>query len=266
MSTTVTIDDKEIKNHRQAVRDIREKCHGFDQWGCVEALLYMVTGDTIVERVCLWVFPNANERYLTSTSDENGGVDAYYILGRLEGKSSFDKISQGVCRNHAGTFSPFSSTTGASLGVDPTMGNVLRIISIEKDGDPLQSPEDASPFLSNARHIREVVREQAGKSEPLSESETLYATFAVLRTSEYINAREKMEEDDCSSEEWVMPLRCWWWWKKSLLKAERPFRCLHPIHDFYEEVQYPPPCGWMSSESSLISVGVLRAPMFLRTK
>jgi hypothetical protein len=155
MSTTVTtIDDEEIKNHRQAIREIREKCHGFDQWGCVEALLYVVVGETIIERVSLWVFPNANERYLTSRSDENGGVDAYYILVRLEGESSFDKISLGVCRNHAGNFSPFSSTTGA-----PTMGNVLRIISIEKDGDPLQSPVDAIPSLSNARHIREVVRQ-----------------------------------------------------------------------------------------------------------
>ena len=208
MSTTATtIDDKEIKNHRQAVREMRERCQGFDQWVCVEALLYVADGDAIVERVCLWVFPNANERYLTSTSDENGGVDAYYILLRLEGKSSFDKVSLGVCRNYAGTFSPFSSTIGAPLDVDPTMGNVLRIISIENDGDPLQSPEDASPSLSNARHIREVVREQAGKSEPLSESKTLHATFGVLRTSEYINAKEKMEGDDCSSEEWADALK-----------------------------------------------------------
>ena len=204
MSTTVTtIDDEEIKNHRQAIREIREKCHGFDQWGCVEALLYVVDGDRIVVRVCLWVFPNANERYLTSTSDENGGVDAYYIRVRFEGKSSFDKISLGVCRNHAGTFSEFSSTTGAPLDVDPTIGNVVRIISIEKDGYPLHSPVDAIPSLSNAHHIREVLRQQAEKWYPCSGSETLHTTFRVLRTSEYINARKKMEEDDCSSEEWV---------------------------------------------------------------
>ncbi len=48
-------------------------------------------------------------------------------------------------------------------------------------------------------------------------------------------------------------LRVWWTWKKSLLTAERPFRCLYPIYDFYEQVQYPPPCRWMTSESSLIS-------------
>jgi hypothetical protein len=83
------------------------------------------------------------------------------------------------------------------------MGKVLRIISIEKDGDPLQSPVDAIPSFSNARRIRGVLLQEAEKWSPVSGSEMLHTTFTVLRTSEYINARKKMEEDDCSSEEWV---------------------------------------------------------------
>lgn len=216
MSTTVTIkiddkeitiDDQEIKNHRQAVKEIRERCQGFDTWVCAEALLYVNDGDKVVERFCLWVFPNENERYLVSTSYENGGVDEYYILVRLEGKSSLDKISLGVCRTHAGVFSQSSLTPGAPLDVDPTMGHVLRIISIEKDGYPLQRPEDANPSLLNARHIREVVRKYVGKSDTLSASQTLHSKFGVLRTLDYIHAREKMEEDDNTPEEWEAALR-----------------------------------------------------------
>jgi hypothetical protein len=205
----VTLDEsQEIINHRKAVKEIRERCHGFDAWLCAEALLYVIDGDSIVERFGLWIFPNANERYLISTSDDNGGVDEYYILVRLEGKSSLDKLSLGVCRTHAaGIFTLPSSTPGAPLDVDPTMGHVIRIISIEKDGDPLQSPEDASPTLSNARHIREVVRKQAGKSDTISASETPHSKFGVLRTLEYMNAMEKMGEDDCSQEEWEAGLK-----------------------------------------------------------
>lgn len=200
-------DDQEIKNHRQVVKEIRERCQGFEAWVCCEALLYVQDGDKIVDRFCLWVFPNANERYLISTNHEDGGVDEYYILVRLEGKSCLDKISLGVCRSHSGVFTPSSTTSGAPLDVDPVMGHVVRILSIEKDGDPPQSPEDASPSLSNARHIREVVRKQGGKSDTLSASETLHSKCGVLRTTEYIRAKETMDEDDCSPEEWEAALR-----------------------------------------------------------
>ena len=194
-------DDQEIKFHRQAVEEIHKRCKGFDSWVCAEALLYVVDGDKIVERLGLWVVPSANERFLISTSYENGGVDEYYILVRLQGKNCLDKLSLGVCRTHSGKFSPSFQTPGAPLDVDPTMGHVIRIISIERDGAPLHRPEDADPTLSNARHIRDVVRKAGKPADLISASSTLHNKFGTLRTREYMRAKEMLAED-CSPEEW----------------------------------------------------------------
>ena len=87
------------------------------------------------------------------------------------------------------------------------MGHVLRIISLEKDGDPHQAPNDTNPSLASARHIREVVRKQHGKHESIGASETLHATCGVLRTKEYIRAMEIMAEDDCSPEDFEEALK-----------------------------------------------------------
>jgi hypothetical protein len=182
-----------------------------DPWVCAEALLYLLDGHEIVERYGLWIFPSPNERFLISTS---GDVDEYYILVRLEGKNCLDKISLGVCKTlsrytsttssmaFVTAYSPSSLTPGAPLDLDPTQGHVLRIISIERDGEQLHSPEDASPSLQNARHIREVIRKQAGKCDvALSPSETLHHKFGVLRTEAYVHAKEMLESDDCGEEE-----------------------------------------------------------------
>lgn len=193
--------DEESRNHREAVREYRKRCQGMDPWVCAEALLYLLDGHKIVERYCLWIFPSPNERFLISTS---GDVDEYYILVRLEGKKCLDKISLGVCKTGPDKTRccPSPLTPGAPLDLDPTQGHVLRIISIERDGEQLHSPEDASPFLQNARHIREVIRKQAGKCDVvLSASETLHHKFGVLRTEAYVQAKEMLETDDCGEEE-----------------------------------------------------------------
>ena len=188
--------DEEPRNHREAVREYRKRCQGMDPWVCAEALLYLLDGHEIVHRHCLWIFPSPNERFLISTS---GDVDEHYILVRLEGKKCLDKISLGVCKTGPDKTRccPSLLTPGAPLDLDPEQGHVLRIISIEHDGEQLYSPEDASPFLGNARHIREVIRKQAGKCDvPL-----MHHKFGVLRTEAYVHAKEMLETDDCGAEE-----------------------------------------------------------------
>ena len=71
-TTPPTDQDQEVKNHRLVLKQIRERCQGFENWVSCEALLYMQDGDKIVEHFCLWVFPNANDRYLVSTNLEDG--------------------------------------------------------------------------------------------------------------------------------------------------------------------------------------------------
>lgn len=170
---------------------------------CAEALLYIWHGDKLVERHGLWLFPGAQERFLVASHE---GVDEFYILVRFEGKACLDKISLGVCKKADGTFGPSSLTEGAPSVLEPTEGHVVRIVSIEQDGEPLQHPEDASPFLLNARHIHEVIRKQAGKRDTMSSFETLHAKFGVLRTLEYMEAKKAMESDDCGSAEWETAL------------------------------------------------------------
>jgi len=191
--------DEETRNHRHAVREYIKRCQG-DPWVCAEALLYLLDGHEIVHRHCLWIFPSPNARFLSSTS--GSAVTEYYILVRLEGKNCLDKISLGVCKTLGDNkCSPSRLTPGAPLDLDPTQGHVLRILSIERDGEQLRSPEDASPSLQNARHIREVIRKQAGKCDDLSPSETLHHKFGVLRTEAYVHAKELLETDDCETEE-----------------------------------------------------------------
>jgi hypothetical protein len=199
--------DEETRNHRKAVREYQKHCQGMVPWVCAEALLYLLDGPKIVERYCLWIFPSPNERYLISSSEDES-VDEYYILVRLEGKDCLDKISLGVCKTGPDKTRccPSFLTPGAPLDLDPTEGQVLRIISIERDGEQLHSPEDASPFLQNARHIREVIQKQAGKCYGLSPSGTVHHKFGVLRTEAYVHAKEMLKTDDCGAEEFEAAL------------------------------------------------------------
>lgn len=193
--------EEETKHHRDAIRDYRQKCDGMDPWVAVEALLYLSDGDKIVERYALWLFPSEHERFLIASSSE--GVDEYYIVVRLEGKNCLDKISLGVCTHNHHQYTASASTLHAPLELDPTEGHVVRIVSIERDGEPLQRPEDASPFLQNARHIREVIRKHAGKCDSISTSETLHYKFGVLRTSDYLKAKDMIaSSEDCDDDEW----------------------------------------------------------------
>lgn len=174
-----------------------------DPWVCAETLLYLSDGDRLVERYALWLFPRDSERFLVASNGQ--GVDEFYILVRLEGKATLDKLSLGVCKSAPGTFLPSYASHEAPSGLDPTEGHVVRIVSIEQDGEPLQNPEDASPYLQNARHIREVIRKHAGKCEATSGMQ--HRQFTVLRTTDYLQAKETMESDNCGPDEWEAALR-----------------------------------------------------------
>jgi hypothetical protein len=196
-----TID--EVKNHRQAIQEYRDTCDVTRPWVSAVAVLYLAHGDKIMERHALWIFPNANERYLiasSSPSHDGNHVEEYYILVRFEGKNSLDKLSLGICKSGNNEYTASSSTEDAPLELDPTEGHVIRILSVERDGEPLQQPEHASPLLQNAKHLREVVRKHAGKIAQVSE--TLHYKFGVLRTTEYLEAKDMLQSDDCGPEEW----------------------------------------------------------------
>lgn len=199
---------EEASNHREAIREYRQRCGGADPWVCAEALIYLSEGNRIIERYALWLFPSDSERCLVASNDK--GVDEFYVLVRLEGKARLDKLSLGVCKSpgtaRATEFAPSHATQGAPVEVDPTEGHVVRIVSIEHDGEPLQHPEDASPYLPNAKHIREVIRKHAGKCESVSTMAMLHTKFGVLRTQSYLAAKATMDSDDCGPEEWKRAL------------------------------------------------------------
>jgi hypothetical protein len=198
-------DEAEGLRHRQAIQEYRDRCDTSSAWVCAEALLYICDGDRIVERYALWLFPSEADRFLVSTCttrDDHRRVQEFYVLVRLEGRACLSKISLGVCQTGPESFQSASATPGAPLEVDPTAGHVLRIVSIEKDGEPLHHPEDASPYLQNAKHIREVIRKHAAKCDHLSSSETLHYRFNVLRTRAYLDAKEAIEREDCDSDTW----------------------------------------------------------------
>lgn len=195
---------EEPANHRKAIAEYRERCRGADPWVSAEALLYLSDGDRMVERYALWLFPSESERFLVASNGE--GLDEFYVLVRLEGKASLDKLSLGVCKSASGGFLPSFSSHEPPTGLDPTEGHVVRIVSIEHDGDPLQHPEDASPYLQNARHIREVIRKHAGKCNA-TPGMMRQQHFKVLRTTEYLTAKETMESDNCGPDEWDAALR-----------------------------------------------------------
>lgn len=209
--------EKEAANHRKAIAEYRARCKGADPWSCAEALLYLVDGPRVVEKYALWLFPSDSERYLVSSNDD--GVEEFYVLVRLEGKASLDKLSLGVSRDKAGAF---HHAHGKLSDIDPTEGQVVRIVSIEEDGQALPSPDDASPRLDRARHIREVIRKHAGKCEAGADA----SRFRVLRTQAYLTARRAIEAADCGPEEWDRALQALespdaFPWKLSNLVAEK---------------------------------------------
>lgn len=196
--------EKEADNHRNALAEYRERCKGIDPWSCAEALVYLVDGDRLVEKYALWLFPSDSERFLVSSNDD--GVQEFYVLVRLEGKNCLDKLSLGVCRD---TAQQFHHAYGTLSEIDPTEGHVVRIVSIEEDAQPLSSPEDASPYLQHAKHIREVIRKHAGKCEAGGSASS---TFRVLRTQKYLAAKDAIESEDCCPEKW----------KEALFEIENP--------------------------------------------
>ena len=186
---------EEADNHRKALAEFGERCQGLDPWKCAEALLYVVDGDRLVEKYALWLFPSDSERFLIDK-------DEFYILVRLEGKDCLDKLSLGVSRNKDGVL---CHADKKEEGVDPTYGQVVRIVSIENDAEPLRNVEDAGPFLHHAKHIRECIRKQAGKcGDSFSVSST---SFRVLRTKTYLDAKDRLEQGDLGPEEWTKALQ-----------------------------------------------------------
>lgn len=196
----------EVKNHRQAIQEYRNTCDVTRPWVATEAVLYLAHDDKIIPRNALWLFPNPNERYLIASSNESPDVvEEYYILVRFEGKNSLDKISLGICKVGNHDYTTSSATEYAPLELDPTEGHVIRILSVERDGEPLQEPEHASPLLQNAKHLHEVVRKNAGKISHVSE--TLHYKFGVLRTTEYLEAKDMLQSDNCGTDEWYASLK-----------------------------------------------------------
>ena len=209
VETQLACDEAESLRHREAVREYKDRCQGAGStpWVTAEALLYLADGDRIVERYALWLFPSETERFLTSTSTSpSSSVHEFFVLVRFEGRGTLTKLSLGVCQTGRHAFQAAHATQDAPLEVDPTAGQVLRIVSIERDGEQLQHPEDASPFLHGARHIREVIRKHAAKCDHISSSDTLHRRFAVLRTQAYLDAREALKQEDCDGDTWATNL------------------------------------------------------------
>ncbi len=244
--------EEEAANHRKALAEYRSRCKGVDPWMCAEALLYLVDGPRIVEKYALWLFPSDSERFLMSSDDD--GVEEFYVLVRLEGKASLDKLSLGVSRDEAGTF---RHAHGKVSDIDPTEGQVVRIVSIEEDGHPLQSPEDASPLLERARHIREVIRKHAGKCEAACAGTS---TFKVLRKQQYLAAKQAIETAESGADEWNEALQelespdAFPWRLSNLVAASgnmdklheagmRPDFKVHVVDDIYLVQEELPPCS-----------------------
>ena len=199
----------EAANHRQALQEYRVRCLGDDgsqPWVCAQALLYLLQGNTIIERLALWFFPSEHERCLVSQSPADASVQEYYIMVRLEGRAGLTKLSLGVCFDGSEYKAPWELPSPPP-SPDPTEGIVLRIVSIERDGEPLKHPEDAGPSLAAASHIKEVVRKHAGKCETLPGGGHLHSGFVVLRTTKYLEAKAVLESDDCGPEEWEKAVR-----------------------------------------------------------
>jgi hypothetical protein len=203
-------DAAEAANHRQALQEYRARCQGQDgtgsSWACAQALLYTLQESTIIERLALWFFPSEHQRYLTSCSSLDPTVKSYYVVVRLQGSASLTRLSLGVCFDGTEYKAPWE-LADPPPSPDPREGIVLRIVSIERDGEPLKRPEDAGPSLAAAGHIKEVVRKHAGKCETLSAGQSLHTRFAVLRTAGYLEAKATLESDDCGPADFERAIR-----------------------------------------------------------
>lgn len=187
---------KEAENHRQAIQEYQARCcRSSSPWLSAEALIYLMDGSKVVKRHALWMFPSDQERYLVHK--EASGVEELYVLVRLEGKNCLDKLSLGI-RNVSGDY----THTGTTTSLDPTEGQVVRIISIEDDVKLLVSPENSNFLLDRARHMQQVIAKQESKMSGVPASETLHYQFGVLRTQEYLEAYDVLQSDNCEADKW----------------------------------------------------------------
>lgn len=200
---------EEVANHRKALAEFRERCQDASTWKCTQSILYVNDGPRIIEKYALWLFPSDNERFLVSSSssssspspnDQDTPVHEFYILVRLEGRDKIDKISLGVCKDQHGRF---TEAQQAITDVDPTEGHVLRIVSIEHDNQDLKGPDEASPHLNQAKHVREVIRKHAGKCDANANARPI---FTVLRTQAYLDAKALLDNDYTDPDQWTQAL------------------------------------------------------------
>ncbi len=192
--------EKEAENHRQAIQEYHARCcRSSPPWVCAEALLYLVDGSKIVKRHALWLFPSDQERYLVHRAPD--GTEELYVLVRLEGKNCLDKLSLGVQRT-SGDYTHAGTTTS----LDPTEGQVVRIVSIEDDVRMLVAPENANFLLDHARHMQQVIAKQESRMSGGAPTDTLHYKFATLRTSEYLEAHDVLQSDNCEADKWEAAL------------------------------------------------------------
>lgn len=198
-------DMSEAMHHREAIKELEGADYaGLGAWRAVQALLFVYAGgDRIDQHACVWLFPDESQRFLACVH-ENG--KEYYVIVRRQGQRTLDKISLGVCEQD-GVFYPSRTAHGAGSGtevqvIDPEVGVVVRIVSIEKDGDPLLRPHEILAVPSMARHIADVIRKQTAKCGAIASSENLHGPLLVLRSKAYLDARDKLVTDDCAADEW----------------------------------------------------------------
>ena len=179
-----TIINQELLYQAEAIKDIQHRLPETRTWFCTEVLLYMVDENEFKKAKGVWTFPSDAHRSITSTS-ECGDVEDYFVYVRLEGRKRFDKVLFGMCRKNAGGLE--------QIVLPPIKSQLVRIISIEKEGDPLRSINDFRTSLSNAQHVQNLAtkyRDVGRGQDSLTGSK-----HVVIRTSEYLAANEAMKND-----------------------------------------------------------------------
>lgn len=256
----------EAMRHRAALQALRGRP---EAWLAVQALLFVQQGDRIYQHACVWFFPDEGQRVLVRA---RGDVRHFYVVVRKQGESALDRLSLGVCERR-GAFSPAHAAFAAAPcasdedDIDPVgKGVVVRIVSVERDGEPLLKAPEILATPSLASHVGEVIRKHGGAkcTTSIASAESLNGTFLVLRTKAYLDALHKVESADCAAADWHAALEAlqaeaaspWDLANRvarlgkmdqlvecaaSLERERRPHRCVHVVDDIYLAQETLPP-------------------------
>lgn len=153
------LDEQENRLHREAVAsslDDEQK-----KWFATQAVLFLARGEILETMVGIWTFPYQEQRYGVVESDEDDSVE-YCIVFRPQGGNEFIRLSMGIVKTAEGEF--VQAQKNPILG-DEYRGFVMRIVSIEKNGEMLPSVSNIAGFLSEAFHMSDVIGRQYTSSE-----------------------------------------------------------------------------------------------------